>query len=196
MGWTTMAMPGEGARAYLDSIYGWSDSQRSYKVLDSSLVGGREYYAAVERTDLTNCNREVFAGVALVRISRRTGEEFGYKGMSEDMGPYYYNCPVRILDKLRPSENQIVLDWRAKCREQAARTSAKNKGGKLEAGKRVQFADPIRFTNGAEVSLFDIEKQLFGNKLVFVDVVKRNRYRITGARSRPHTIVSPDQAAM
>lgn len=191
MGWTGMAMPGEGARGYLDKrVYSGSDDQSTHTVIDSSLVGGREYYAAVETIGRATGERHVFAGVALVRISKSSGEEFGYKGMSEEMGPYYYNCPLRILDKLTPTENAIALAWRTKCRETAALRSIAAKGPKLAAGQRVQFAVPIRFNDGAELSVFDVQKQLFGNALVFVDPGTRSRYRITGARSREHAIIS------
>lgn len=190
MGWTTMAMPSEGARAYLDTkVYSWGNDQQTYRVLDSALVG-REYYAAVERIDVASGDRQVFAGVALVTISRRSGEEFGYKGMSEDMGPYYHGCPLRILDQLTTTENGISKEWRAKCREAAARRSTKGKGPKLAPGQHIRFVEPIRFRNGAELSEFVIERQLFSSKLVFVDPETRNRYRITGAAKRARSIVS------
>ena len=70
MGWTTMAMPEEGARAFLDSLHSWRNDQQSYQVIDSSLVGSREYYAAVETVKLATGERSVFAAIALVQISR------------------------------------------------------------------------------------------------------------------------------
>lgn len=193
MGWTTMAMPREGARAYLDTLYSWSDDQRRHKVIDSSLVGGREYYTAVETTTIASGERTVFAGVALVSISRRHGEEFGHKDMSEDMGPFYYNCPLRILDRLTETNNEQALTWRAKCREAAALRSASNKGPKLAAGQRVRFAEPIKFSNGAVLSEFEIEQPLFSKGLVFIDPETRNRYRISGARTRQRSVIAPVQ---
>ena len=47
MGWTTMAMPREGARAYLDTLYGWSDEHQLSEPLTGAvfdLSGGRSTY--------------------------------------------------------------------------------------------------------------------------------------------------------
>ncbi len=190
MGWTTMAMPREGGRAFLDALYSWSDDHRRQTVIDSSVVSGREYYAAVETTTIATGERTVFAGVALVQISRRQGEEFGNKGMSEDMGPYYYNCPLRILDRLTKTDHEQALAWRTKCRETASLRSAINKGPKLAAGQRVRFAEPIKFSNGAVLSEFEVEQQIFGKALVFIDPETRHRYRITGARNRQRSVIT------
>lgn len=190
MGWTTMAMPEEGARAFLDSLHSWRNDQQSYQVIDSALVGGREYYAAVERIEAANGDRMVFAGIALVHISRRQGEEFGYKSMSEDMGPTANACPLRILNKLTATNHQTSLLWRASCRVAAAHRSTKGKGPRLVPGQRIRFARPIRFSNGAELSEFEIERQVFSGKLVFIDPETRNRYRITGAQRRERSLIS------
>ena len=74
MGWTSFAMPPEGARAYLDAhVYSRETAETRHTVIDSALVGKREYHAAVERTDVATGTRTVFAGVARVSISTRDG---------------------------------------------------------------------------------------------------------------------------
>lgn len=194
MGWSTMAMPSEGARAFLDgSIYSWVNNGCTHRVIDSCL-SGREYYAAIETIDHATGARQVFAGVALISISRRPCEEFGYKGMSEDMGPYYYNCPLRILDKLTPTTNAIALEWRAKCRATAALRSTKGKGPKLVAGQRVRFAEPIRFQSDKVLSEFEVEARIFGKGFVFIDPDTRNRYEIRSAARRARMLVTRPSA--
>jgi hypothetical protein len=112
--------------------------------------------------------------------------------MSEDMGPFYHSCPARILDKLSDTQNEEALAWRAKCRKAAGLRSTRNKGPALAVGQRVRFAEPIRFTNGAILSEFDIEAKVMSKGLVFIDPQTRNRYRISGANKRVHTIVRHD----
>ena len=192
MGWTTMAMPREGARAYLDALYTCSDDHRRQKVIDSSLVGGREYYAAVETTTIATGDRTVFAGVALVSVSRQRGEEFGYKAMSEEMGPYYFNAPARILDRLTPTENPSALEWRAACRVAAEQRRELARRPKMMPGQRVRFEEPLKFSDGAVLREFDIrQNHRSGRGLVFVDPLTGRRYGIPKANARAFTIVAP-----
>lgn len=93
------------------------------KVLDCSLKGG-VYYAAVERfKDKDKKERQVFGVVCLVSASDST-REFGHKDMDEDCGPFYYDCPSRILDLLTPTENFYAIEWRKKCKENKAKDVA------------------------------------------------------------------------
>ena len=36
--------------------------------------------------------------------------------MSEDMGPYYFDCPEGILNLLTETDNEHALKWRESCR--------------------------------------------------------------------------------
>src|SRR3546814_16727894 len=60
----------------------------------------------------------VFAVVCLVRWNPRSrdGHQFGYKDMSENMGPCEADCPAAILELLSPTDHEYALDWRARCR--------------------------------------------------------------------------------
>jgi len=40
---------------------------------------------------------------------------FGYKDMDENMGPYFYNCPKRILELLTPTTSKYAKEWRRRC---------------------------------------------------------------------------------
>jgi hypothetical protein len=51
----------------------------------------------------------------------------GYKDMSEEMHPYYYNCPVKYLD-MAP---EVCPEWREKVRAIAARKSTKLEVGDI-----------------------------------------------------------------
>ena len=188
MGWTSFAMPREGARSYLDAhVYGWANDNQHHIVIDSALVGGCEYYAAVERTDLVTGDRIVFAGVALVSVSTRDGGTLAYKDMSENMEPYYYHCPARILGKLTPTEHPSALAWRAGCRAAADRRRADAKCPALRPGQHVRFDEPIRFSDRAVLSEFIVRSNpQRARGVVFANPATGRLYAIPKAAARPH----------
>lgn len=129
MGWLYMqSLSGFASpKAYLDDQFTYSSGGSTARMLRSEVVGGRVYYAAVEMLKPSE-PRQVFALVCLVDHNPRDPEDyvFGYKDMSEDMGPIESDCPAAILDLLTPTTRQYALDWRARCRANAAlrRTAA------------------------------------------------------------------------
>ncbi len=112
-----------------------------------------EAYLAIEVGDASG-PKEVFAVVCLLSYRPKDYFNFGYKDMSEDMGPYYYNCPEHILKLLTPTENKLALEWREKCWE---RIRAKKARPKLREGMIIKFAEPIEFTSGIKESVFQIK---------------------------------------
>ncbi|WP_196769057.1 DUF6927 domain-containing protein [Neomoorella thermoacetica] len=112
-----------------------------------------EAYLAVETGDASG-PKEVFAVVCLLSYRPKDYFNFGYKDMSEDMGPYYYNCPERILKLLTPTENKLALEWREKCWE---RIRAKKARPKLREGMIIQFVEPLQFSNGVKENIFKLE---------------------------------------
>ena len=87
-----------------------------YKVLKSAMVGST-YYAAVQITNTVEGFSKVRAAVVLTSVDSKRYCNFAYKDMSEDMGPYCYDCPVSILKLLTETDDEVALDWRAKCWE-------------------------------------------------------------------------------
>lgn len=195
MGWTSFAMPSEGARAYLDAhVYGWANADQRHVVIDSALVGGREYYAAVQRTNLLTGDTMVFAGVALVNISTRDGGTLAYKDMSEDMEPYYYRCPARILAKLTPTEHVGAIAWRAGCHAAAERRRTDAKRPPLRPGQYVRFETPITFSDRAVLSEFIVRSNTrSGRGVVFAHPETGRLYTIPKASARPHTTFQTTQ---
>lgn len=124
MGWTFQEKPAN-VKAELDRQLTWTGERGTNRVLDSAIVNRTEYYAAVE-TLLHDGTREVWAAVFLLKFHPRArdGYTFGYKDMTETMGPYAWRCPLRILDLLTATENEYANGWRAKCREYHARRAA------------------------------------------------------------------------
>ena len=150
MGWLYMQSLGgyPGPRQYLDAQFTYERPERHVRVLRSSLVKMRTYYAAVEIVP-TDGDREVIAVVCLVRYNPRDAEGyiFGYKDMDETMGPCEAECPAAILDLLTPTNRDHALAWRERCRATATKRAATSK---LRDGDLVVFTEPIRFADGSE----------------------------------------------
>jgi hypothetical protein len=89
-----------------------------WSVVDQSTRGSVWY--AIGRLDRVD-QPPVFYG--LVWLTSRKNGQFGYKSMTDCMGPYRWDMPKRLLDQLdqlAPNAPQTALDWRAKCREKLA----------------------------------------------------------------------------
>ncbi len=127
MGWLYMkSLKGHaGPSHYLDDQFTYDRDNVRSRVLKSALVSKRVYYAAVEQIRPGRA-REVFAVVCLVDYNPRAfdGFIFGYKDMTENMGPYESDCPEAILDRLTPTDSDYAREWRERCRVNAARRVA------------------------------------------------------------------------
>ena len=105
MGWTGRPMwynPNGAERVRLAI----EDSIDSECVIDSALVGNNVYIAYKH-------GERVFGVVILTGFSRH---EFLTKPITEMEGPVVYDCPMRILNKLTPTESEYAMQWREKCR--------------------------------------------------------------------------------
>jgi hypothetical protein len=136
MGWTSFFDNGLSIGEILTREF--SDTNPAgdrWSIVDQSTRGSVWY--SIARLDRVG-QPPVFYG--RVCLTSRRGGEFSYKDMTECMGPYYFDCPKRLLDQLdqlAPNAPQTALDWRAKCREKLA---AKRKPKpKLAPGQIVKF---------------------------------------------------------
>ena len=149
MGWTFMEKPAD-VRGYLDAQYSWTNDGIVNRVIDSAIVGRTVYYCAVE-TVRADGTRSVWAGVVMLKFVPRAGDglTFGYKDMSETMGPYAWTCPMRIIEALTPTDNEYANGWRTKVREYHARRAALPK---LAEGMRLRILnESVPTVNGIEL---------------------------------------------
>lgn len=135
-------------KAECDKIFNWSDDNiTSSKVLKSSMVG-TTYYAAIEYSK--GDYKTVYAVVCLTSVRERY--LFAYKDMSEDMGPYQYDCPKSIIDLLPPTDNEWANEWRQKCLAKKKETTL----AKLPLGTQIEVTMPFdtsHYRNGEKVIL-------------------------------------------
>lgn len=54
--------------------------------------------------------------IDLLRYSRRDGC-WGYKDMSEEMGPYKHGCPLKYLEMVPCPDSEYARNWRERVRE-------------------------------------------------------------------------------
>lgn len=119
----------EPTKGYDGKIYPPSHSV----VLKSAMVGST-YYAAVKR-ETEGQEPCVWAAVFLTKgRDKWSGSDWGYKDMSEDMEPYYYDCPASILALLTPATSEGAKKWREECRKRIAEKSEKRKAIKANGG--------------------------------------------------------------
>ena len=94
---------------------------------------------AIGWSDAPDRPRKYFGLVCLTRRfkSNWCGRAFSYKDMTEDVGPYAYDAPAKMLDmldRLAPNPTGYAAEWRKKCRE---RIDAQKTRTVWKAGDRV-----------------------------------------------------------
>lgn len=172
MGWLFTYKPrGESMKEFFSKEFNGENGQ----VLDVALVNFREAYIAYQLGD------EVIALVCLVDYDNNSYYNVGYKDMDETMGPRYYNCPKRILEKLTPTQNEYAREWREACWQRHQEKEAK----RVSDGDQVRFAHPITFTNGYFGDTFTVIKN--GRKVRFSDGY--DLYRISNWQNRDFQII-------
>ena len=196
MGWLFMKSLGghSGPRQYLDAQFTYKQPEVTSKVLRSALVHLRVYYAAVEHFRHATDEREVWAAVCLVKYNPRDSEGyiFGYKDMTESMGPCEAECPESILELLTPADNHYAQEWRARCRENAAARRALLSMPSPRPGQFIVFNQPMLFSDGCRLDRFEvIGHPKRRSTLCFRAPDSGALYRITNIKKRAFRLIDP-----
>lgn len=95
---------------------------------------------------------DVWAMVSLLKF-RKDGwqTEMLAKNMSEDMMPYYFDCPKSILDLLTKTDNKHSNEWRKRCYEQLANQKEK---AKIKKSPYIFVKSGIKFSIGCTYHVF------------------------------------------
>lgn len=114
------------------------------------------YYCSIER----NQQRAIF--VILFDFDKY---RWGYKAMSEDMGPCYYDCPLIILKDVPCPDDEWAIEWRKTVIERHCKQNAKKAAIKsLRPGDEIEFTDACY--NGHKKFKVSV---IMGNKIYFTD---------------------------
>ena len=185
MGWLFMqSLRGHATpKAYLDAQFTYERPEGRSRVLASRLVSLRTYYAAVEHVMAETGAREVWGLVCLVRYNPRDreGYVFGYKDMSESMGPLEDGCPAAILDLLTSTDAPHALEWRARCRARLAKPVP-------QPGQWVVFAEPIHFRDGRSFTRLRAVRLPGRRRGLVFQAPDGGLYRISGFKARDYAI--------
>lgn len=157
MGWLFLNPHPLTPKQYLDAQFSYDPNHdrgrsQSLRILKSALRG-TTYYAACELKDADK-PAAVTAVICNVKINptARDGLTFGYKDMTENMGPYNYDCPASVLDLLTPTDNAYANEWRSKCRANLALTSRP----RPKPGDTIIMPEPMTFTDGIGDRVFTV----------------------------------------
>ena len=193
MGWLSMPDTGRFAtpRAYLDDQFTYVRDDHRLTVLRSSMVGST-YYGAAARIESDGA-RTVFAIVCLTfsRPAARDGYTFGYKDMTEHMGPVESDCPAGILDLLTAVEGTWPNEWRTRCRANLAKRRLLDAKPTPRPGQTVIFDEPLRFNDGVERTRFEVIAGPRGKGLRFRDPTSRQVCKIPSVKKRTYRLINP-----
>jgi hypothetical protein len=143
MGTTTIWNTGHLSAKEFVEKHVFSDDGETCKLVDISVRGNVAYCAV--RSPRTG---EIFA--AVVRLVKDNGD-WNHRDMEERSGPYYWDCPARILDKLSPTDHEYALEWRKRCRDRLAQSKTRKD---MKPGTVIRLEDPVTFSDGVTESEF------------------------------------------
>lgn len=152
MGWTFTNKDGMTVQKFFERQFNYDkpEEKRSAKILRCSATWNVAYMAYEV---ITGEKREVVALVCLIQHvpKAKDGYTFGYKDMTECMGPCESKCPKTILEMLTPTESKYASDWRDRCWKRIHERAAKPK---VKQGDWIKFEQPIKFRDGSELDTF------------------------------------------
>lgn len=144
---------------------------------------------------LTTGERSIVGIVCLVRYNPRDREGyiFGYKDMGESMGPCESECPQPILDLLTPTDSQYAIEWRARCRQNAAAQRAIARKPSPRPGQTIVFEQHVLFCDGRTLDRFEVvaNNPRSHRTALFRSTETGGLYRITSVKRRTYRLIDP-----
>ena len=184
MGWTYSNKGSLNTKEFFEKEFNHNNSETgiSGKVLACSTSNGVSYIAYEY---ITPNERKVSAIVCLLHRESNNphGCNFGYKDITEDMGPVENKCPEKVLKLLTPTDNRLANSWRQSCWNRVNRLKSMPK---VKTGNTVKFNEPIHFKSGKVLDTFQyIKGSTFSNGPY------SSLYRISNWKERLYQVVKP-----
>jgi hypothetical protein len=95
----------------------------------------------------------VVFGLICLLNRRKEYYNFGYKDMSECMGPNASDCPASVLKRLTPTTNENAIEWRERCYKNIADNSTRKS---LKVGDKIKFECEFTFNRYGKTALFEV----------------------------------------
>lgn len=95
-------------RRWMEDYCGWTNIEKHVVALEKGTHEGGVYYAAVR-------SQEGQVGGVVFLVRKDGAREYAVKPMEESVGPYYYDCPISVFDKLDPLPDDAfdnAREWR------------------------------------------------------------------------------------
>lgn len=134
-------------------VKGWSNEKGGCRFLAHS-VRGNVLFAVGQNFQRDTPERFEDRWIMVCLLRKDRGYGWGYKDMSERMGPYEANCPLKFLD-MAPVQDEA---WRERVR--ATHEARKKRAKKIEVGMVFTFADGFKDSLGE--SLNGVESKILG----------------------------------
>jgi len=197
MGWLYRHDPIDDPVAHLTEKFNHESERHIGQVLDAARVGSTVYMAirSIEKATGTSF---VFAAVILISNTQKNG--FGYKDMTETMGPCECACPERIMRLLSPVEDipnpSYAAEWRARvAAHHAAAREVRAKKARLQPGCIVTLDRAVSFPGGMTATAFRLRSMR--RRTPIFEPIDRPGYlcRLRAANLATATITLSDNAA-
>lgn len=149
MGWCTFHL-NQPVKEWFKSC--WETTDSDSQVLDIAVVKRTQLYAAIKVIS----TGEVFCATYLLSWSPKSYHNFGYKDMTEHMGPYGLDeCPERIFKLLTPlNDENDSSGWAREWRQRVMKLHESRKTVKTNKDAIIKLENPISFTNGGAYQFF------------------------------------------
>ena len=105
MGWTTLRKRNRTVKEIL------IEEIKPHELV-YSLRKSNTYYTAIKNP----INNKIYACVFLFKDDKQN-DEFSYKDMTEDCGPYCYGANEKLLSLLSETDNETSKQWREHCKK-------------------------------------------------------------------------------
>lgn len=195
MGWMYTNKPkGQSTHGFFREA--WNSAHN--EVLDVGQVGWREAYAAVQASDAEKA--DYIIGVAiLIHYCSNSYYNFGYKDMTETMGPGISQCPERILRQLTPIRELELrkvyegssLEWAREWRRRCWRNLVLRKR-KVPFGAWIKLPDPVALGYGSEKTCY-LQRERYHRERNIFRSREGNLIRIRDWRTRRFKVVSEEE---
>lgn len=158
MGYTFYDNKVKSPKKELDSIFNTKDRE-----LLLSRIRGNIYYGAIQNKNTL----QIYA--VICKFENR--KFFGYKKMTENEHPFFYNCPKNILNILSETDNENALSWRFKVSDHIKKSDSLADN----VGKTYIFDEGFKY-NGAVYDSFILKRE--GSEYYFYNETLGKIFRI------------------
>lgn len=148
MGWS-FSYVDIGRKAHIESLTSARHFSEGYELIKHRVVGNNVWQLMLHKPT----GRKF---ITLDLIAKERGGGWGYKGLSEDMGPVEVNCPLNFINEATPvtEADGYAFAWREKVRAyHARRKTAKPVAGMVVSygGLDYKLVEPVAPRKGWQV---------------------------------------------